>query len=272
MVQVAALRGTGAPREHTGQVPLGRLCGEPVGDLVLLDVHVFAQVDHRPHGHRGAGVAAPGADLVGVHERAGVRHPGQVQLLLGLGGGAGDRVFGEVDVQHDLPPLVGGVGGGVEVEGELAPGHLPERLGAAHVQRGGGAEVGQPGRHRAERAVSRSRASARSTSASTHTVPSKDTWPVCTWTCRASAAASRRRRASAGMCRMIASWTSRSTPVGRIRCANGATWSSTNPAAAGESPMVWRAIRRARHAGRSPASTRAQVRGSRCRSSRASPR
>ena len=38
----------------------------------------------------------------------------------------------------------------------------------------------------------------------------------------------------------------------RIRCANGATWSSTNPAAAIAEPMVWRAIRRARHAGRSP--------------------
>ena len=56
---------------------------------------------------------------------------------------------------------------------------------------------------------------------------------MCTWTCRPSAAASRRRRASSGMNRTIASSTSRSTPLGRIRCANGATWSSTNPAAAG---------------------------------------
>ena len=75
-----------------------------------------------------------------------------------------------------------------------------------------------------------------------------------------------------GMNRTIASSTSRSTPLGRIRCANPATWSSTNPAAASERAMVARAIRRARHAGRSPARTRAQVRGSRCRSSRASPR
>ncbi len=52
-------------------------------------------------------------------------------------------------------------------------------------------------------------------------------------TCRPSAAASRRRRASSGMNRTIASSTSRSTPLGRIRCANPATWSSTNPAAAG---------------------------------------
>ena len=61
------------------------------------------------------------------------------------------------------------------------------------------------------------------------------------------------------MNRTIASSTSRSTPLGRIRCANGATWSSTNPAAAGLSAIVARAIRRARHAGRSPDSTRAQV-------------
>ena len=74
------------------------------------------------------------------------------------------------------------------------------------------------------------------------------------------------------MNRTIASSTSRSTPLGRIRCANAATWASTNPAAAGLRAMVARAIRRARHAGRSPARTLAQVLGSRCRSSRASPR
>jgi hypothetical protein len=41
-------------------------------------------------------------------------------------------------------------------------------------------------------------------------------------------------------------------PEGRIRCANPATWSSTNPAATSESAIVARAIRRARHAGSSP--------------------
>ena len=75
---------------------------------------------------------------------------------------------------------------------------------------------------------------------------------MCTCACRPSAAASRRRRASSGMNRTTASSTSRSTPVGRIRCANPATWSSTNPAAAGLRAIVARAIRRARHAARSP--------------------
>src|SRR4029077_18599626 len=45
VVQVAAPRRAGAPREHTGLVPLRCLGGDPVGDLVLLHVHVFAQVD-----------------------------------------------------------------------------------------------------------------------------------------------------------------------------------------------------------------------------------
>ena len=40
------------------------------------------------------------------------------------------------------------------------------------------------------------------------------------------------------MNRTIASSTSRSTPLGRIRCANPATWSSTNPAAARLSAIV----------------------------------
>jgi hypothetical protein len=80
VVGVAVLGGAGAPREHAGQVPFGGLVGEPVGDLVLVHVQVLGQVEHRLHRHRGAGDTAPGADLVGVDERAGVRHPGQMQL------------------------------------------------------------------------------------------------------------------------------------------------------------------------------------------------
>src|SRR6478609_9405630 len=69
VVVVAGLGGAGAPREHTGQVTFGGLVGEPVGDLVLVDMDLLGQVDHRLHDHRGAGDATPGADLVGVHER-----------------------------------------------------------------------------------------------------------------------------------------------------------------------------------------------------------
>ena len=204
---------------------------------------VLAQVDHRPHRHDGAGGAAPGADLVGVDERAGVRHPGQVQPRVGRGVGCRDRVArrgARAAPPGDPEPGPEWLGRSVSrSSGELVPGHLPERLrsGARPATRW---SRGRPtGRHRPRgrcRGPGRRRGRPRPR---THTVPSKDTWPVCTCACRPSSAASRRRRASAGMNRTIASSTSRSTPLGRIRCANGATWSSTNPAAAGlESPMV----------------------------------
>ena len=77
-------------------------------------------------------------------------------------------------------------------------------------------------------------------------------------------------RAFSGMNRAIASAISRSSAAIPIRCANGATWASTNPAASKVSIEVCSAIRRARQAGRSPASTRAQTRGSRWTRSRAS--
>ena len=70
---------------------------------------------------------------------------------------------------------------------------------------------------------------------------------------RPSAAALRRRSVSSGMNRPIASSTNRSSWARRTRCATGATWRSTNPAASGESRIVARAIRRAFHATRSPA-------------------
>ena len=89
---------------------------------------------------------------------------------------------------------------------------------------------------------------------------------------RPSAAALRRRSVSSGMNRPIASSTNRSSWARRTRCATGATWRSTNPAASGESRIVARAIRRAFHATRSPAVTRAHTFGSRYLSSTASPR
>ena len=78
-------------------------------------------------------------------KRAGVRHPGQVQPV----SGCRDRLVGQVHVQHHLAARSRGrslgLGGGVEVQGQLVAGHLPEGFGAAHVQRRGRAEVGEPG-------------------------------------------------------------------------------------------------------------------------------
>ena len=71
------------------------------------------------------------------------------------------------------------------------------------------------------------------------------------------------------MNRAIASATSRSRAATPIRCANGATWASTNAAASRDSTNVASAIRRARQASRSPACTRAHTRGRRYFSSTA---
>src|SRR5689334_25387918 len=82
VVLVAGLGGAGAPGEHACLVAVLGLGGEPVGDLVLADVDVLGQVDDRLHGDACAGGTAPGADLVGVDEGAGVGPPGQVELLV----------------------------------------------------------------------------------------------------------------------------------------------------------------------------------------------
>ncbi len=72
------------------------------------------------------------------------------------------------------------------------------------------------------------------------------------------------------MNRAIASATSRSSAAIPMRCANGATWASTNAAASRDNPRVASAIRRARQGSRSPHCTRAHTRGSRYFSSTAS--
>ena len=76
---------------------------------------------------------------------------------------------------------------------------------------------------------------------------------------RPSAAWRRRRSASSGMNRPIASSTRRSSWAGRTLCATWATWRSTYAAASIDRTMVSRATRRARHAGRSPLITRDQT-------------
>ena len=67
VVAVAAVlvgRSRRAGRVHHGNtqvyVAQGDGFGDPVGDLVGLDVDVVGQVDHRLHDHLGVAVAAPG--------------------------------------------------------------------------------------------------------------------------------------------------------------------------------------------------------------------
>src|SRR5680860_1233193 len=103
VVLVAASGWPGAPGEQARVVAQGGLFGEPLRDLVALDRDVLGQVDHRLHDHRGLGVGAPAADLVGGDHRAVVLHPGQVQAVTGAA--AGDGGFGEVHVEDQLPRL-----------------------------------------------------------------------------------------------------------------------------------------------------------------------
>ncbi len=123
-------------------------------------------------------------------------------------------------------------------------------------------------------AESRSRASARSRVPWRVAVPERPLrswWRVSMSTCRPSAAACWRASASAGMNWVIAVAISRSRAVVRMVWAQNQTFASTYAAASAESPMVARAIRRARQAGSFPSRTWAHVFGRRCRSSRASP-
>ena len=120
-------------------------------------------------------------------------------------------------------------------------------------------------------AVSRSRASARSTDATTSTVPVRSASRRCTTTWRASAAATRRSSASTGSKVSRASWHSRSVCTTPTLCATGASRRSTKAAPAIGRAWVCSAIRAARHHCRSPAATRRQISGSRYRTSSTRP-
>ena len=165
-----------------------------------------------------------------------------------------------------------GVGGGVEVQGELVPRHLPERLGAAHVQRGGGAEVGQPGRTSREGGVEVQGVGQVDLGLDPHgaleghLIGVHVDVPGIRGGLPATPGLGRHEPDDRLLDQPV-------HPGGPDPVRERGDLVVHEPRRRwAESPMVWRAIRRARHAGRSPASTRVQVRGSRCRSSRASPR
>ena len=118
------------------------------------------------------------------------------------------------------------------------PGHRSEGFGAAHVQRRGRAEVGEPGGTGRERGVQVQGVGQVDLGLHPHGALEGHLVRCA----RGRAGRPRRPPGAAGprsgMNRTIASSTSRSTPLGRIRCANPATWSSTNPAAARLSAIV----------------------------------
>ena len=80
---------------------------------------------------------------------------------------------------------------------------------------------------------------------------------------RRSAAARRSASACSGSNRALASSINRTSCAGPILWATAATWASTNAAAAGDRHRVRSAMNPSRHAGRSPATSRAQQRRSR---------
>ena len=92
-----------------------------------------------------------------------------------------------------------------------------------------------------------------------------------THTPRRSAAARARRSACSGSNRSSAASTRATTRAVPILCANPTTCASTHPAASTDRHRVRCATSRARHAGSVPVATAAHNRGSRCRSSNASP-
>ena len=118
------------------------------------------------------------------------------------------------------------------------PGHLAEGFGAAHVQRRGRAEVGQPGRADREGGVEVQGVGQVDLGLDPHGALEGHLVGVHVGVPAVRGGLPATPGLGSGMNRTIASSTSRSTPLGRIRCANAATWSSTNPAAAGLRAMV----------------------------------
>ena len=194
---------------------------------------------------------------------AGVLQPAEVAEP-----GVGDRVLGEVRVEHDLPgPAPRRLGaasgcGRVQVEGLLVAGQLAHRGGPPHVERLGrpeGLELLRAGGHRGVEVEGVGEVELADDVGGAGEEVSR----VSMSKCRPSAAALRRVSASSGMNRAMASSTSRSSWQGPILCATCATCASTNAAASGDRATVARAMRRARQAAVRPAVTRAQTRGSR---------
>ncbi len=129
VVEVAALCGFGAVREHAVVVTQGDVASDPVGDLVGVDRLVAVEVEDRADEHGAAGGVDPGLDLLRREGGAGVAQPAdglivriQVQDQLGLAAG------------HSAGDLPGLRVGDVEVEGEVLAGELTGRDRTSHIE------------------------------------------------------------------------------------------------------------------------------------------
>ena len=134
---------------------------------------VLGKVDDWLDDHLGVGVGAPGADLLDGDQPVVVLHSRDPGVR------AGDGCLREVHVEHHLPRPRSDAEGLVvglrdEVEGELGTGKVAGGQRTAYVE-GLSAPAAASDSARALMAASRSRASARSSSASTNVVPSKET-------------------------------------------------------------------------------------------------
>ena len=141
------LRRGGCTRGTRRSVASSVLVGEPVGDLVLVDVEVLGQVDDRLHRYRASGLphqvrtwSAATGRVFATRARSSARSRG-----------AGDGGLGEVHVQHHLTaaaPTPGAVVGSWSVARSRASwwrASSPSAIGAAHVQRLGRPEVRELG-------------------------------------------------------------------------------------------------------------------------------
>ena len=208
LVGPAPAGGSGAEREDAGLVDQDRRLGHPVRDLVLAVVDVVGQVDDGLHHHLGAGLAAPEADLLGGDQGAGVLQPAEVTELA-----VGDRVLRKVGVEHH-PPRLSPCRRLLAASGELRVCWLRASSPTAAARRTSNESVDPRALScsaPAATAESRSSASATSSSPDTWAVPFSEVSRVSMSKCRPSAAALRRASASAGMNRLMASSTSRSS-------------------------------------------------------------
>ncbi len=106
VVEVAAAGVASAPREHARAVADDDVLADLRGGFVAQALEPLPQVDHLVHDDLDVGAAAPGADLLhGQQPLPGLLDPGAQHLVRAVSGvvvDVGDRVGGQVGVQHDL--------------------------------------------------------------------------------------------------------------------------------------------------------------------------
>ena len=155
------------------------------GPRTGVDVDVVVQVDHRLHHHRGVGVGAPGADLLGGDQRPGVLQPAEVTAAR-----VGDRGVGAgARTAPPAAPCAACRAAAASRRARRSPARLRSRVcwrrassPTAAARRTSSDSVDPSALScsaPAATAASRSRASARSSSPETCAVPAKETGRGC---------------------------------------------------------------------------------------------